>query len=412
MTMLMLLISGLAFGQTNSFSIRVADGTPGKVDAGNVDVAGYTATDKILVEIVVDSLDFVLAGFELRLDFLSPTLAMEDSDAAFQDGDAPLKAGSAWGAAPLVLLPSDSSSNQTAATVNNSFGTFRFGALVTDPVQRPSGDGTSEYVVATVEIGLKDTVGTDCRTNATKITAFMCTAGAVNPDCDIFASDSAERTALNYSGVPTIIVQDTSVSKEKGDFDDSGSNDILDVLACIGCIAQTSPCAFVYADNLQQSDFNCSGGADILDALSLINYISQTTSRSVGKKGNLEPVAGEGTFVVDNSGLEGAGFVYDIKVDGPVSFKPVSTSDNDWYVSGNYHADTGVYKLIAVNLKGGDVAVPSVEIQYTAGKDASMGVLHSAYYTGNAKETNRRGATHNTGAVSSRDRFDDDKVKN
>jgi hypothetical protein len=392
-------ICGLAVAQ-NQVELRALPGSPGYVDDHTVDVAAFAPGDKIMLGVYVNDLDFTLAGFEARLDFLSPTLAMEDQDADFQDGNAPLKAGADWGGAPVVLLPSNSSGNQTATTVNNSFGTFRLGVLVTDPLQRPTGNGADDYQVATVEIILND-VDSDCTTANTDIRLFMCSAGG--GDCDIFADDTASRVAMSFSNMTrTVSIINTAVTASKGDFNGDDSADTADVVPAINCANQIGSCP-IDADPDEEliGDVNCSGGTvNTGDIIPLINLANQISGRSSGKRGvAMDPVAGEGAFVINQSGMAGAMFTYELDVTGQVDFAPIAVSSNGWYVTGKHHRDSGVYKVIGAYLPGGNADMPSFEITYRAEKGAAMGLSLTEQRDFNNRPVRSVPAIDNTGII-------------
>jgi len=391
------MVCGLAFAQ-NQVELRVLGTSPGYQDDHTVDVAGFGPTDKILLGVYVNDLDFTLAGFEARLDFLSPTLKMEDQDADFQDGDAPLKAGADWGGAPVVLLPSNSSGDQTAVTVNNSFGTFRLGVLVTDPLQRPTGNGADDYQVATIEICLED-ADSDCTTSATDIRLFLCGAGG--GECDIFADDSAARVGMNFSSVSrTVSVINTNTTATKGDFNGDDAADTADVVPAINCANQIGACP-IDADPDEEliGDVNCSGGTvNTGDIIPLINLANQISGRSAGKRGvAMDPVAGTGSMVIDNAGMSGAMFTYEIEVTGQVDFEPIAVDANGWYVTGKLHRDFGTYKVIGAYLPGGNAEIPSFEIGYRAEKGAAMGMSLSEYRDYNNRPVRAIPAIDNTG---------------
>ncbi|MDJ0839490.1 MAG: hypothetical protein QNK37_23420 [Acidobacteriota bacterium] len=411
--MIALLFAGcFAFGQ-NSVNLRFKSGQPGFVDDKTLDVATLSDGDTFTVGVYVDDLDFVLAGFEARVDFLERNISMENTDAAFQDGNAPLRKGDAWGGAELVMLPSNSTGDQTAATVNTAFGTFRFGGLPVDPLDRLSGDGATDYCIAEIDFIINK--ANNCESSEASISLFLCPTGS--SDCDIFANDSAQRVAMSFNDTTrTVTVVNTDISSKKGDFDGNGSVDPGDLIPVINCANNLDPCPLDgNPDALIIGDVNCSNNppsapTDPGDIIPTINLANRITSRSAGKRAtSLKQVNGDGSLVIDNAGLNGAMFYVDIKVDGEVNFKPVSAPNNGWYLSGRYHADKGIYRLIGVNVGGGNLDLPSVEIDYVAGSGAAMGVLYSEYRLSDNSVTGQNASVINTGGP--RDRSDDDRVK-
>lgn len=360
-------------------------------DNKSIDISGIGANDRIIVEVWVDNASADLAGLEVRLDFLSQSLSMEDMDADFQDGDAPYKAGDGWGAASLQLLPSNSSGQQTAATVNNSFGTFRLGALVTDPGTRPAGDGSS-YRVATVEL----IASADCSTSSTSISLFVC--GSNGDECDIIADPSAQRVSAGNAGNTadyTVTVNNSASAYIAGDLDDSATLSIGDVISLLNCILGNEFCTQdTDPDYADWTDVNCDGSVNpsIGDVVSLLNLILQNTGRSVQSKGAFASVSGAGSVVIDNSNAKAAAFQYEIPVNGNVRFEPIKFTESGWMVSSAFRADTNVFRVVGINSSGTDRTVPSLEINYTADEGSSIGSAVSEY-------VNQSGATGIPGIV-------------
>ena len=353
-------------------SLRVAAGSNARVDDSTLDIATLTAGDKVTLELVLENLDFTLAGFEILITFPSWLALMDTTDLVT---DAPY-------VSPLTdvqQLPADINGANTATTLINPEGTGRIGGVITVPGSRPS---TGDHILATLEFvaGVDFDIALAARTLATcisaseSITAVLCTTGAA--DCPIFADENAaDVTATNISDAGlTVAFNNTNTTNVKGDANADGSRTAGDVLPIVSCAIFGSanancPLSGAEPEFTERIDVNCSGAATAGDALPGIQRALQLISRPT--KGNLSDdfaLDSEGVISINNMGRVGALSNMQLAVNGNVRFGDIELSkeaaDAGWVLVSKMIANRGVFNYMLVNLKVENAVFPDFEIPY------------------------------------------------
>jgi hypothetical protein len=367
--------------------LRVAPGSDGYVDDTTVDVSVIPIDGKIIVEVIIENLDFTLAGFEFEL--LAPVFLQGVDFTTIGGAGAPYTT-------TLVgqKLPADIAGDDTGDTFNVATGSYRVGWVATAPGDRPS---SGDIVLATFCWTLgRDTAGASCVSALEEIRLNSCTTGAAS--CPIFANDSAASVSVAFTN-SVISVTDPSVAGGaiKGDVNSSGALTTADISPLIQCVffgqgsAGCPLSATGAAEYLVRVDCNCSGAGTTADISPCINRALGIIPRPSVKRAIYTDLASNGTLTVygDNtySAVSSAAF----KVAGNVTFGDIvlddKAIDEGWGVAAKYFPQQGIYHYILYNVSGRDAQIPMVRIPYeTASENAKVSLFNSEHFASdNAK---------------------------
>ena len=356
-------------------SLRLAGG------GTSLDVSTLAVDDKIVVEVVVENLDFTLAGFEFEL--LAPVFLNGVDLSTLGTVDAPYTTA-------LVgqKLPADINGDDTGDTFNANTGSYRVGWVATAPGDRPT---TGTHVLATFCWTLgRDTLGASCVSALEEIRLNSCTTGAA--ECPIFADDSAASVTVNYTNsVITLTDSSAAGGAVKGDVNSSGGLTTADISPLIQCVffgQGSGGCplgATGAAEYLVRVDCNCSGTGTTADISPCINRALGIIARPSAKRAIYTDLANNGTLTVYGDNAYSAVSSVAFKVAGDVTFGDIvlddKAIDQGWGVAGKYFANYGVYRYILYNVSGRDVEIPSVRIPYeTVSENAKVSLYNSEHF--------------------------------
>jgi len=368
--------------------LRVAPGSDGYVSDTVVDVSAIPVDGKIIVEVLIENLDFTLAGFEFEL--LAPVFLERVDFTAIGGAGAPYTTA-------LVgqKLPADINGDDTGDTFNVNTGSYRVGWVATSPGDRPT---SGDIVLATFCWTLgRDTAGASCVSSSERIRLNSCTTGAAA--CPIFADDSAASVSVNYTN-SMITVTDGTVpgSAIKGDVNSSGALTTADISPLIQCVffgqgsAGCPLSATGGAEYLVRVDCNCSGTGTTADISPCINRALGIIARPSNKMAHsFTDLADQGAVNVYNTNAYGAVSSASFLVTGSVNFGDIvldaKATDAGWGVAGKYFPEYGVYRYILYNVSGHDEVFPQVRIPYEAISDNAKITLYETenYASDNAR---------------------------
>jgi hypothetical protein len=369
--------------------LRVQPGSDGYVSDTEVDVASIPVDGKIIVDVVIENLDFTLAGFEFEL--LAPVFLNGVDFTTIGGAGAPYTT-----TLPDQKLPADINGDDTGDTFNTATGSYRLGWVATAPGDRPD---TGDIVLATFCFTLgRDTLNASCISASELIRLNSCTTGAA--ECPIFADDSAASVAVNYTN--SVITATDSSSPNgavKGDVNESGSLTTADISPLIQCVffgqgsAGCPLTGMAGAEYLVRVDCNCSGSGTTADISPCINRALGIIARPNVKRSLFTDLADQGTIHVYNDNVSGAVSSASFLVNGNVTFGDIvldgKAIDAGWGVAGKYFSSHGVYRYILYNVSGNDSEMPQVRIPYqAASENAKVSLYHTeSFATDNAPVT-------------------------
>jgi hypothetical protein len=362
--------------------LRVAPGSDGYVSDTEVDVSAIPVDGKIVVELLVENLDFTLAGYEFELQ--APVFLHGVDFTTIGGAGAPFTTA-------LVgqKLPADVNGDDTGDTFNVNTGSYRVGWVATAPGDRPT---SGDIVLATFCWTLgRDTLNASCVSASEEIRLNSCTTGAAS--CPIFADDNASSVSVNFTN-STITVTDPSVpgSAIKGDVNSSGAlttADISPLIQCVffgqgsaGCPLSATPAP----EYLVRVDCNCSGSGTTADISPCINRALGIIARPSNKRALYTDLANNGTLSVYNEKAFGAVSSASFLVSGNVTFGDIvldqKATDQGWGVAGKFFPSYGVYRYILYNISGHDATIPQVRIPYDAvSENAKISLYNAEHFT-------------------------------
>jgi hypothetical protein len=358
--------------------VRAKSGTPGYVDDKTIDVNGLAPGDKIVLQLVLENLDFTLAGFEGEFQF--PTWLVLVDVTAVGTPTTPYTTE----LPTTQKLPADAAGNDTATTFRNDKGYARVGGVITDPAMRPN---SGDWVLAEFCFIL----GADFYSESTCISAaevlrfLACDTGAAN--CHIIADDAAAAVAVTYDNASmTVDMVNTGTTFVKGDVNGSGDRTTLDVGPLIQCAvfgqaATGCPLTGAPAEEYNtKADVNCSGSVTTLDIGPLIQRVTGQANRPSNKRMNYNELAANDGVLTMPGGAKAMVVGVELQVQGKVGFPAAPQLDKDaidagWQVSANHIQGANVYKYLLFNMSGTDGIVPDIQIPYEVmGEKARVGV--------------------------------------
>lgn len=364
----------------NDLELYVVDGQAGKMDDHTVDVSQVAPGGTVTLGVRINNYDFTLAGMEIEARFARYVYAMETDEQVWAGSNRPIKPDAAgWRDGNTQQLPANAQGATTNATVNNGFGTVRFGILALEPELRPEGDGTTNVNIGTIEIIVNNESDANCISGSEFISLFQCSnAGGA---CDIFANGSAERVPMNATendlrvnlirpGVPT-----------RGDVNNSGALDTADIVGIISCVNGLS-CNVDNGDKPVILDINCSGGngdtGDVIPAISIANRI--TSFRGKRDLGSYALPSGNNVITVDNADRAGALMSLEFAAaDNNINFGAVKFEAKGWYVDTYFSERDSIFKVTAVNLAGGNASFPQIQIPVSVTSRTGLTLIQSEY---------------------------------
>lgn len=351
--------------------LRAKAGTPGYVDADTIDVSTVMPGEKIVFELVLNNLDFTLAGFEG--EFLFPTWLVLVDTAAVGTPDAPFTTEFLT-ADKLQKLPADDQGNDTATTFRNDRGTARVGVVVTSVADRPS---SGDIILAEFCFIMGSDFYSDanCISAAETVSFLACNTGASN--CHIVADDTANAVNVNFTQAGmTVDVINSGTTFIKGDVNGSGSLTTLDVGPLIRCAVfglNDASCPLMGAGNDEQlikGDCNCSGNISTLDIGPCLRRAVGINSRPATKRLNFMDLA-ERDGVLTMPGQDSRAMVVgvELQAQGKVKFieevaLDEAARERGWNVIARHDAASNVFKYILVNMRGENDIVPDIQIPY------------------------------------------------
>jgi hypothetical protein len=397
--MALLLVFASLSSMAADLELVVNASSPGYVDAKTIDVASITAGDAIIVELWLNNLDFTLAGFEGQ--FQQPTWMALVDVTAVEGGSPPW----ASGLAAVQQLPADEFGNDTTTTFRNDQGYARVGAVITDPLQRPT---SGNHLLATFRLVMgrdynSSLTARDLQTciSADETISFLaCNTGSAV--CHIIADDSAQNVAVNYgAGDLEIALTNSDTTFLKGDANSSGGLTTQDVGTCLQCIvfgdSSTNPnCPLDSTQTTEWNiklDVNCDGFVTNQDIGPLVRRAIGTNNRPASKRLAFTALDTDGAL--DLPGGDNAASVVGVtlQVDGKVKFGELVMSQegitDGWQVSGAHDHASNTYKYIMYNMSGKDLPIPSVQVNYKNLGDAKVAVAGVESYSANG-----RGVSH------------------
>lgn len=385
---LMLLFVSMSAMAANDLKLVVSPGQDDiSPDGKSIDVTSAAAGAEVSFDVVIENMDFVLAGLEFQFRYPRYLTQMDDTLADWQDGNAPITVHSDWAVA-TQQLPASATGDITNETVNNTFGTVRFGILALDPANRPSGDGTTTITVATITIKLNNATDATCISGLEKVEIFSCGA-ATGGACDIVANGSAERVTLSGDSVARTASITRSDVPVKGDFNGNGEIDPGDIGLAIVCANRLPGCPIDPLVDTQEGDVNCSGGViDPVDVQAEILLANRILGFSFGKRdfGTTALNAGPNHIMIDSKGAQGLTYTLDFAVSGDVDFADaIKIDENGWFAAGSYADNYGVYRVTLARLDGQSTAFPAIKIPYSADSRSAVTLVNASYYNGDAE---------------------------
>lgn len=391
-------LASLAFA-ANDLRLVSASTNAGHTDDHNINIAAYANGDTFVVEVWLMDFDFTLAGAEFLVRYPTYLTLMEDTDAAFQDGNAPVKAdltATGWDSTNIQILAANAGGMQTAAQVSNGFGRVRVGYLVTVTGDRITGDGTTDIRLGTLEFQV-NRAAASCVTTSADVRLIACTGSS---DCQIFADETASAVATNGAPADIIVsLNNGGAYGVKGDVNSSGGATTGDVVPLINCTNGVGACPpdsigpNTHPDRLVLTDVNCSGTETTADIVPLINITNGIASRR-GNKGPIDTyalTASKGQLLINNEGVAASAASVELAIDGAMGLEiaPLSDADkaNGWYLAGQLIPDAGVYKITLANVAGGDAVLPNVSLTYNVtGENAKIGINATEYIASDLRD--------------------------
>jgi hypothetical protein len=391
-------------------SLRVMSGSPGEVDAKTIDVATLTAGDAFVLEVVLENLNFTLAGAEFEVKFpawlvLARVDLVNDPTPAnwpFDVDEASL------GTSAVQRLPSDGAGDNTAATFDNPNGIERVGFVITEPADRPtSGDVVlaklrfavgRDYNESPVSARTLDT----CISATSSIQLTACNSGA--PECQILADENANAVAAVFTGPDvTVAVNNTDTTLVKGDGNNTGTVDSFDLLANIRCVifgqdpVNCSALSALTTDEFEQiMDCNCDGAVNSFDLLPCIKkaagVILRRNVNDNNKRGTFYSLSDAGMLQVDNGARMAAVSIIELGITGRVDFDrelqlSKAAQDNGWGVVADFIPESNSYKIALFNTKAMDAPLPDLTIPYMVqGGRAQIQVIAVDSYKANNEQ--------------------------
>ncbi len=381
--------------------------SPGYVSPTEINVAGYTADDYAIFDLVIENLgdgSFSLAGWEGTINwgtfiYNSPLQNIGGANSPFE-----LVSG-VEGLPTSQVLPADQSGAPTTTTGSNSGGVFRGGAVILNQEERPS---TGTLILGRWRLypaRFHDTVGNtrdivSC-ISSEEFVRFV--ANDISSDRHIIAK--ADATAASSSEV-TFNDADLTVRLVNADapgrkLDITGDNlvDPRDLLPYVNCILGGGACNGLTGDDLAQLyDANCDGNASAGDLTLAVRRIVNSITRSSKNTSFYDLEAGSGTLVLKPA--EGAGSVFTTSlmprggsfVDD--AFLSQADINKGWNLVSTRIPGSDQLNLVLFNMSGDEV-FPNVHVNYTADKKMS-------YFMGrvDAFDQNNRPVSVDTSKVS------------
>ena len=394
------IVAPLALAQP-SLTLRPAaafDNGSGQIDlsGGNIAVGEH-----FTVEVVLEGLNFELAGYEFEIQFptwltLVNSSLYESNGGAAADWPFRVDTGS-LGTMAVQQLPADGLGVNNGATLNQDNGFTRHGAVITATGERPSsGDivlGVFDFVLGRdFENSDPPTAQTepDCISSGEVIKVLGCTG---SPECPIIADGSANAVAVTMNAADLEVdLLNGDANWIKGDINKSGARDFFDVIPGLHCMILglgVGSCSIMPGDPdaVQIADINCDGAIDFFDVLAHVKRaVGDISRRPAGKRRLSHDLAADtGVLQVENKASMGALSVVELDVSGQVSFQEIqldkAAQDEGWAVFGNYIRGTKVYRAVMVNLKAQDAVIPRLAIPYIANGNAKVAVRATEAYT-------------------------------
>lgn len=375
--------------------LEVDAASNGRVDAKTIDVTSVAAGDEITLCVVLDNLDFTLAGMELTVTFPAFLTLLDVS--AVNTVDAPYQLDTTATGLDTVNvqdLPADSAGDSTATTFFNSTGFARIGWVITEAADRPS---SGSRIIAKLKFlmgrdyDLTPSARTDanCISSAEVIRVINTALGGTEDP--IFADETAANVSVSGSGAALeVALTNANATYKKGDTNQNGSVSTLDVSRLVQCVVvgvPSSECPWP-ADNAaykQANDMNCSGSVEVLDitgviekATGVINTSAKTFTSDYYALGS-----DKGELNIDSTGTTAAIASVEFAIKGRVAFDANSllseaAKNAGWIGHGRYIHESGVFKYILVNMRGENAQLPAVNLNYKVLSDKAEIAIRSA----------------------------------
>ncbi len=366
-------------------------GSAGFVDAKNIEISTVPGGTKVTVCLILENLDFTLAGAEYTVTF--PTWLTLINISAVGTGDPPYKidtTATGLDTANVQKLPADGTGADTATTFDNNRGRARIGFVITETADRPNSGASRILAKMDFLIGRDYDISGSARTEATCISASevitvinSSTGSSLDP---IFADDTASAVAVNGSGADLEVnLTNSTTTIIKGDVNKSGALTTLDVGPLIQCavFGQASALCPWSADSLTDyliaADINCSGAVSTLDVGPGINRALGNFSFLKANLSEFYTLSSEkGVLQVSGEGKPGFVTSVDFAVKGNIQFGELAldaaAEKEGWSVVGHYFAERGVYRYLLFNAQGVDSLLPNLQIPYEAQAGAQIAI--------------------------------------
>lgn len=358
-------------------------GSAGFVDAKTIAVDIVPGGTKITVCLILESLDFTLAGAEYTITF--PTWLSLINVSAVGTGDPPYKVDTTATGLDTVdvqKLPADGTGADTATTFDNNRGRARIGFVITDSASRPSSGASRILAKMDFLMGRDYDISGSARTEASCISASevisvinSSTGSSLDP---IFADDTASAVTVTGSGAALeVILTNSSTTIIKGDVNKSGALTTLDIGPLIQCAVfgqGSALCPYAgdpLADFLIAADINCSGNVSTLDVGPGINRALGNFSFLKTNLSDFYTLSSEkGVLQVNGEGKIGFVTSVEFALKGSVSFGELvldrAAEKEGWSAVGRLFPERNVYRYILFNARGVDALLPNLQIPYEA----------------------------------------------
>ena len=404
--------------------MRVAAGSPGRVDDQTIDVATVGAGESIVLEVYLEDLDFTLAGAEGNILFPA-WLSIVRTDLVTSGATAPFQLDIAsLGTSEVQALPANSGGGNTASTFQNNRGLVRVGFIFTNPASRPSGP-IAEIVLFTlrlqvgrdIDINLVARALATCISSEEVIEFLACNNGSAS--CHIIADDSASPVAVNFNQADLqVALIHSGALAIKGDVNGVNGLTTADISPLIQCVffGQASagcPLSATPADEyLTRVDVNCDGNDSTADISPAVGRALGTINRLSSKKLDFFALSEAGVLEVKSEEV-GSVASLELSVEGQVTFADEiqldqASIDAGWSISSTFLPQHNVYKYIVMNLSGKDGMIPTLQIPYETAGAARIAVRSSENYLADSRAANYA-PTVSDYAVTANDKVPGDK---
>jgi len=366
----------------------VAGDPAGYIDmAGKLDVSGMPGPSLLVFDVMINNLDFTLAGYEFKMEFPVNLTALSELPAEWEAGwagapdTATYQAQGLTATPPVQFLPANSDGTRNASTVDNGNGTYRVGMLWTDGASRPA---PTAGLSAIGRVAFLWDGGPTC-TSADEVISITITSQspAVAPDADIFANDAAARVIVGSADVEVHVGNPSALVR--ADANHSGARTPADLIGAANC-------SLFGKDNVtcnaqwpwstdpafdQVFDYDCSGFATPADLLGNARLCLDIGNRTAFKNVDYYSVSSKtGGLTVNHDGNNGImSFVLFSHAGLALEAPSITEQDqsNGWLLVYDLGPDTLRYAVFNPTMT--NTQIPEVTISYRSLENGRIAVL-------------------------------------